>query len=148
MPRSRSPSRNQLSPPQSAAESRAFHVSSALPHASLRVDEPGERVEQTVEIRRDMETEDLDVVADVSDHRELARVEHGREAAREASATATAREQDRFHTGTASSARVLGPSRASGRSRSESESMSISSSGIETVANGASSRNRRALPGP
>ena len=30
-PRSRSPSRNQSSPPQLAADSRAFHVSSALP---------------------------------------------------------------------------------------------------------------------
>ncbi len=118
------------------------------PPASLRIDKPGERVEQAVEIRRDVETEDLDVVADVSDHRELARVEHGRETTCEAGAASAAREEDDLHAGTARSARVRGPSLAESRSRSVSESTSSSSSGIETVANDASSRNRRALPGP
>ena len=118
------------------------------PPATLRVDEPAERVEQAVEIGRDVEPEDLDVVADVSDDRELARLEHVREAAREASAAAAAREQDDLHAGTARSARVRGPSLAASRSRSASESTSSSSSGIETVANGACARKRSALPGP
>ena len=77
--------------------------------AALRVDETGERVEQAVEIGRDVEAEDLDVVADVADHRELAGLEHGCESSGEACATAAAREEDDAHAGTARSARVRAP---------------------------------------
>jgi hypothetical protein len=39
--------------------------------AALLVEEPGERVEDGVEVGRDVEPEDLDVVADVHDRRDL-----------------------------------------------------------------------------
>ena len=72
---SRSPSRNQSSPPQAAADSSAFQRLVGPPPAALRVDQIAERVEQAVEVGRDVEPEDLDVVADVADHGQLARLE-------------------------------------------------------------------------
>ena len=109
MPRSRSPSLNQLSPPQSGGGLDGVPRLVRPAPAALRVDETGERVEQAVEIGRDVEAEDLDVVADVADHRELAGREHGCESSGEACATAAAREQDDPHAGTARSARVRAP---------------------------------------
>ena len=94
---SRSPSRNQSSPPQAAADSSVFHVSCGPTPTALPVDQPGERVEQAVEVGRDVEAEDLDVVADVSDYGELVLAEHAGETAREAGAAASAREEDDLH---------------------------------------------------
>ena len=118
------------------------------PPAALRVDQIAERVEQAVEVWRDVEAEDLDVVADVADHGQLARLEDLLQATREAGAAAATREQDDPHTGTARSARVRGPSLTPRGSRSASESTSASSSGMVTVAKGACARKRSALPGP
>ena len=78
------------------------------PPATLGVDEPGERVEQAVEVRRDVEPEDLEVVADVADDGELAGLEDAGEAAREAGAAAAAREEDDPHAGRRG-ARASGP---------------------------------------
>ena len=116
--------------------------------AALVVDEPGERVEEAVEIGRDPEAEHLDVVSDVADDREVARREHGGEAAREAGAASPSGQEDDLHACTASSARVRGPSIDARRSRSSPASTSATSSGIATVANGACARKRAALPGP
>ena len=101
---SRSPSRNQSSPPKLAADSSAFQVSSASP-AALGVDEPAERVQQAVEVGRDVESEDLEVVADVADDGELAGREDAGEAAREARPPPPP-ERRRPSRGTARSARV------------------------------------------
>ena len=76
--------------------------------AALRVDEPAERVEQAVQVGRDVQAEDVDVVTDVSDDGQLPRLEDRVEPSRDARATAPAREQDDLHAGTASSARVRG----------------------------------------
>ena len=84
-PMSRSPSRNQPSPPHSCADSSARHVSPARPQPRSASFEAGEGVEDGVEIGRDVQAEHLEVVADVADHRELARREHVVEAARRAS---------------------------------------------------------------
>ena len=119
------------------------------PPAALVVDEPAERVDEAVEVGRDVEAEDLDVVADVADDRELSGLEDVVEASREARAAASSGQQDDLHAGTARSARVRGPSTAAvRRSRSTSKSTSSSSSGMATVANGACARKRSALPGP
>ena len=119
------------------------------PPTALVVDEPTKRVDEAVEVGRDVEAQDLDVVADVADDRELPGLEGGVEASREACAAAPSGQQDDLHAGTARSARVLGPSTvAVRRSRSVSTSTSSSSSGMAMVANGACARKRSALPGP
>ena len=119
------------------------------PPAAVGVDEPAERVDEAVEIGRDVESEDLDVVTDVADDRELSGLEDRVEASRETRTAASSGQQDDLHAGTARSARVRGPSTAaSRRSRSTSKSTSSSSSGIAMVANGACARKRSALPEP
>ena len=72
---SRSPSRNQLSPPSSAAVSSAFQRLVRAAPARASSSTPGERVEDRVEIGRDVEAEHLEVVADVADDRHVARVD-------------------------------------------------------------------------
>ena len=70
-PRSRSPSWNQPSPP-SARRSRARARSRPrAPSRARRRSSVGERVEDRVEVRRDVEPEHLDVVADVPDDRDV-----------------------------------------------------------------------------
>ena len=66
-PRSRSPSRNQLSPPSAATVSSACQRLVRAAPAALLVGEPGERVDDRVEVGRDVQAEHLDVVADVAD---------------------------------------------------------------------------------
>ena len=72
---SRSPSRNQSSPPKLAADSSAFHVSPERPQPRSSSISPAKRVDEAVEIGRDVKAEDLDVVADVADDGQLARLE-------------------------------------------------------------------------
>ena len=61
-----------LASPRRGRLERVPRLVGAAPTA-LSVDQPGERVEQAVEVGRDVEPEDLDVVADVSDDGELVR---------------------------------------------------------------------------
>ena len=87
---SRSPSWNQVSSsPSSFAVSIAFQVSSAAAPATVLVVQVGERVEQAVEIRRDVQSEHLGVVADVADHRHFLGADQVGEAAHEARAADT-----------------------------------------------------------
>src|SRR5262245_20538301 len=116
--------------------------------AALVVGQIGERVENRVEVGRDVQPEYLEVVADVPDDRQLARLENVLQAAGEARAADTAGEEDDLHAGTARSVRVRRPSRGARRSRSSSVSTSVSSSGIAAVAKPACARKRAALPGP
>jgi hypothetical protein len=60
--------------------------------ASLLVGPPGQGVENAVEVRRDVEAEHLDVVADVPDHRHTRRIDGVDEPAQEARAADPARE--------------------------------------------------------
>ena len=62
--------------------------------AALLVVDVGERVEQAVEIGRDVQPEHLGVVADVADHRHLAAADEVDEAAHEARAADSTREDD------------------------------------------------------
>ena len=69
---SRSPSRNQSSPPQAlGGGERVPALALAAPPAIL-VDQARERVQEAVEIGRDVQPEDLEVVTDVSDDGEVA----------------------------------------------------------------------------
>ena len=132
-PRSRSPSLNQSSPPHVVDRlERPPALLRAPPPAHL-VCEPGERVQDRVEVWRDVEPEHLDVVADVPDDRQLTRLEHVLQPAREARSADSAGEEDDLHAGTASSERVRRPRRGARRSRSSSVSTSTSSSGIAAV---------------
>ena len=70
----------------------------AAPAACL-VQPAGERVEDRVEVRRDVEAEDLDVVADVADDRQLARVDRLGQGEREPGAAEPAGENDDSHRG-------------------------------------------------
>ena len=69
------------------------------PPATLGVVEPGEPVEDGVEVGRDVEAEHLDVVADVADDRQLTRREHVVEPGRELRAADAAREEHDVHAG-------------------------------------------------
>ena len=60
--------------------------------AALLVEEPGERVEDGVEVGGDVQAEDLDVVADVDDRRHLLRPGRAGEGVHEARAAETAAE--------------------------------------------------------
>ena len=135
-----------LAAPPARRRERVPALAGAAP-AALVVDEACERVEQRVEVGRDVQPEDLEVVADVADDGQLTGREDVRETSREAGAAASAREQDDLHAVTARSERVRGPRSAAWRSRSAAVSTSAASSGIATGAN-PSSRKRAALPGP
>ena len=86
--------------------------------AALGVDEPAERVEQAVEVGRDVQAEDLDVVSDVADDGQLARLRGPREPTREACAAAAAREQDDL-------SRRNGEKRARARPEASAEALEI-----------------------
>ena len=134
---SRSPSRNQPSPPQAAAAlERVPRLPGPTPARSSSL-QTRERVEDRVEIRGHVQTEHLDVVADVADHGQLAGREHGLEPARETRAADAARKQRDPHRAAATSARVRRPRAAARRSRSAAVSTSSLSSGISTTRNGA-----------
>ena len=96
---SRSPSRNQPGAAPSLRRLERIPALAGAPPASLGVDQPAERVEEAVEIGRDVQPEDLEVVAHVADHGQLARREDGGEPTCEASSAAAARQQDDSHAG-------------------------------------------------
>ena len=77
---------------------RVPRLAAAAP-AALLVVEVGERVDDAVEVGRDVQAEELVVVADVPDHRHLARPDEVDEAADEARAADAAREHDHFRHG-------------------------------------------------
>src|SRR5689334_10088531 len=115
--------------------------------AALLVSETGQRVEDAVEVGRNVEAEDLDVVPDVSDHGHVRRIDDVDEAPQEPSASDTAREHDDLHAGTFSSAStdlVAGPTRSATRSRSA----IVSTSSTRFSSSTCLSPNRAALPGP
>ena len=122
--------------------------------AALLVVQSGERVQNGVEVGRDMEAEHLDVVADVADHRQLAGVEDVVQPTRELRASHAAGEADDPHRVMASSSSaVRDPARAPRRSRSS--NVSTSSTRLESVSSSKSipsavacARNWPALPGP
>src|SRR6185437_14214554 len=62
--------------------------------ATLLVVQAGESVEDRVEIGRDVHAEDLDVVADIPDHRHVGGLDHIDDAANEARPAHTTREDD------------------------------------------------------
>ena len=67
---SRSPSVNHVSAPRSLAQrERVVGLVPDTP-AALLIQEAGERVQHGVEVRRDVEAEKLEVVADVADRRD------------------------------------------------------------------------------
>ena len=74
-PRSRSPSWNHASPPSERTVSSARHVSSARPQPRCSSLSTGERVEDRVEVGRDVQAEHLEVVADVADDGDVARLD-------------------------------------------------------------------------
>ena len=67
------------------------------PPATLVVRQPGECVEHAVEVGRDRETEDLEIVADVDDRGHVCGVEHVDETAQETRATDAACENGDLH---------------------------------------------------
>ena len=90
------------------------------PPAALLVVQPGERVEDRVEIGRDVQPEHLDVVADVADHRDVTRLDDLDEPLDEPCAAHAAREDDDLHVFTRSasvSTSSLRPGRITSTSR-------------------------------
>ena len=96
-PRSRSPSWNQVSPPERAHGLERPPGLAFAPPTALLVVQPGKRVQDRVEIGRDVEPEHLEVVADVPDHRHVARLGGLDDALHEARTTHAARENDDLH---------------------------------------------------
>ena len=147
-----------VSPPSSATVSSAFQVSSARPQPRSSSSAAGERVEDAVEVGRDVEAEHLDVVADVADDRQLGRVDRLGQRAREAVRRRGRPRGRRPSRGeparsASSAARCAAPSRPSSRSRSASVSTSSTRFGIAAIAastpsRSARARNRSALPRP
>ena len=80
--------------PSSGRLERVPALPGATP-ASLGVDQPAERVQEAVEIGRDVQPEDLEVVADVADDGQLPGRQDGGESTCEASSAATARRAGR-----------------------------------------------------
>ena len=125
--------------------------------AALLVEHAGEGVEDRVEVRRDMQADDLEVVADVADNGHVRGVDRLGEGAGEARAAEPAGENGDLHGEAArrpsSAAAVCGPRRPSSRSKSASVSTSAASPGTSALTKAAPSRsararNRSALPGP
>ena len=85
---------NQLSPPSRAASSNAIQVSSEPAPPALVVGHARERVEDAVQVRRDVHAQYLDVVADVSDHGHARGIDGADEAPQEPGAPDAARECD------------------------------------------------------
>ena len=156
-PRSRSPSANQSSPPSAPTVSSARQVSPLLSPAALLVGDACERVEDRVEIGRDVEPEHLDVVADVADHARHSSVRDPDDAADEARATDPSRkDRDVQATLLSSSVRqacVRGPTRNCSRVRSSIVSTSSARLGTTTEtasrpSDAACARKRSELSGP
>ena len=115
---SRSPSVNHASPPSCGDRlERVPGLVGAAP-AALLVGEPGERVEDAVEVGRDVQAEHLDVVRHVAYDGNVAWIDDTEQAAQEPRAADAAREDGDLHAArpesqsAASTRRVCGPSRA------------------------------------
>src|SRR4029079_14777199 len=114
--------------------------------------------EHTVEIRRDVQAEDLDVVAYVAYSGYVVGFEYSNHAAEEASPTDATPQDGPLHAALpagfpaprseASTLLVRGPSRSRTRSRSATSSTSSMRFVASTSRDGASAANRSALPGP
>src|SRR5581483_7807568 len=112
----------------------------------------GGRGEDAVEVRRDAQAEQLQVVGDVPDDRDVRRLDDAEQAAQEARAADAARQGDDVHAADssrsdASTPRVCAPSRPRRRVRSSSVSTS-SRFGASSRRDGASASKRSALAGP
>src|ERR687897_1461534 len=109
------------------------------PPTSFLVVQAGERVQDRVEVGRDVEAENLEVVADVPDHRHT-RGSHGiDEAAHEPRATDAAAQDGDFHDRSCWNSATVSTSSASAGTSSVTGS---------TPCEAACARNRSALPGP
>ena len=109
------------------------------PPASFLVVQVGERVEDRVEVGRDVEAEHLEVVADVPDHRHARGIHGVDEAAHEPRATDAAAQDDDVHDRSCSNSATVSTSSASAGTSSVTTS---------TPCEAACARNRSALPGP
>ena len=125
------------------------------PPAALLVVEPGERVEDAVEVGRDGHPQHLEVVPDIADDRQVGAARRVDEAAREAGAADAAGEERNLHGWSVRpiAACVRGPARRPIRRRSSSVSTSSERFGITQEIAGtpmlsAWSRKRAALPPP
>src|SRR6188472_2913618 len=125
--------------------------------AAALVGNAGERVEDRVEVRRDVQAEHLDVVADVPDHGRPRRARDLDDAADEARAADSARQHDDVQTwlpsSSAKQACVRGPARSCSRVRSSIVSTSSARFGSATdtassPSEAACSRKRSELLGP
>ena len=116
-----------LAAPGGGGGERVPRLTGAAP-APLLVVQPGERAEERVEIRRHVEPEHLDVVADVSDDRQLAGRERRGKPAREPRAADAAREEPPSRR-EREQCPCSPPARPPRRSRSASLSTSSTSSG-------------------
>ncbi len=155
-PRSRSPSANHASPPMLAQSvQRVPRLARAAP-AALLVGESRERVEDGVEVGRNVEPGDVEVVPDVDDRGDRGGLGCLRQRAQEAGASDAAREDGDLHAVArrpSRTAAVTGPSRPSSASRSATRSTSWASAGRVVSAQGtprpsACRRKRAALPAP
>ena len=108
----------------------------AAPPAALLVGKACERIEDRIEIRRDVEAEHLDVVAYVADHARHGRARDVDYAADEARAAYASREDGDVQTALLSSstrqACVRGPARSCSRVRSSIVSTSLARLGTKT----------------
>src|SRR5262249_13404661 len=123
------------------------------PPAALLVCDTGERVEDAVEVGRDVEAEHLYVVPHVSYDGCVVSFDYSHDAAQEPRSTHAPREDGRLHAASRARSvvrtlRVRGPSRPRSRSRSAATSTSSMRFGASTRLDGPSAAKRSALPGP
>ena len=153
-PMSRSPSRNHASPPSAADGRERVPGLVGAPPAALLVGDAGERVEDAVEIGRDVQAEHLDVVAHVAYDGYVVRFDYRDDAAQEPRAADAAREHGRPSrggpAGAARRARCARPRAEPLASRSRSATVSTSSIrfGASTVRDGRERGEPRGAAGP
>ena len=112
--------------------------------AELLVSDPGERVEDAVEIGRDVHAENLDVVPDVHDGRHVPAAECLDQRPDELRAAEPAAQDGDVQARTSRALRVFGPTCCAMRMRSS----HVSTSSRRPGRSSCSSPNRSALPGP
>ena len=142
-----------LPTPRAGRLERLPRLAVAAP-ATFRVIETGERIEHRVEVGRNVQAQDLEIVAHVPDHRELPRGEDVVKPYGQLGATDAARETDDPHDANATRSpwsvrtrSVRAPIGTDSRLRSVSVSTSCSSSRIETGWKPTAAK-RAALPAP
>ena len=153
-PRSRSPSWNHASPPSVATLSSARQRLAGASPAACFVVGARERVEDRVEVGRDVQPEHLDVVADVADDGDVRRRRRVDDALHEARAADAAREDDELHARRSSRARRGTPACAArsgagaARGRRACRRPRRGSGSRRSTVSPRSAPKRRALPGP